>query len=166
MQRRICVKKIGARHFLVMPFLALIYVAISSMEAMAEPVANDETAIRQVLKSTWDKPESPLHVETVAIVSNHALAGWTQGARGGRALMFRNSSGEWMVQACGGDGLKEVKTLEQSSIPSSDAASLASAVSAAESKLPAATRALFSTFDTKSGVDFSETATHEHHSKH
>lgn len=140
-------KKVALHHSFVATFLALLCIEICSTAAIAEPVTKDETVIRQVLKSTWDKSESPLNVEPVVIVSGHALAGWTQGARGGRALLAKQKDGSWIVQACGGDGLKEVKTLEQSDLTPAVAQSLAHAATTAEAKLPAATRAQFSTFD-------------------
>lgn len=146
-------KKIGVHHSLVMTFLALLCITIYSMRAIAQPAATDEAAIRQVLKSTWDKSESPLNVEPVVIVSGYALAGWTQGARGGRALLSKQTDGSWTVQACGGDGLKEVKTLEQSHLSTATAKSLVSAATQAEEKFPADTRALFSTFDAHVGDD-------------
>ncbi len=143
----------------------MLFIAAVSMFAnfALADTGSDEKSIRHILLSTWDKPEAPLQINYVAVVSNHALAGWTQGTRGGRALMFKQASGEWMVQACGGDGLKEIKTLEQSDIASADAKALAERANVAEKTLPDTTRKLLSTFDQQPAA---MPAPHHHHADH
>lgn len=126
--------------------LVALGIASLSNPLLAEPAAGDEAAIRQVLMSTWDKPGAPLAVEPVVIEADHALAGWSQGARGGRALLARQPDGRWTVQVCGGDTLLDSASLERSALPPATARALAAATVRAEAKLPAARRALFSTF--------------------
>ena len=46
----------------------------------------DEAGIRQVLMTTFDKPEARMQVEPIVVQAEHAVAGWIQGERGGRAL--------------------------------------------------------------------------------
>jgi len=108
--------------------------------------AQDESAVSAVLMKTWSRPDAPLSVAPVTIVDNYALAGWVQAERGGRALLLRKPSGEWAVQLCGGDALKEVETLKQSQVPETIARELSARNATAEAKIPPATRVLFSTF--------------------
>ncbi|MFE8644302.1 copper uptake system-associated protein [Sphingomonas sp. NCPPB 2930] len=122
---------------------ALTWNALSAVAA--DPT--DETAIRQVILSTWDKPEARVEVGPVVVAGNRAVAGWTQGQRGGRALMARDQSGHWAVAACGGDSLKDAKTLQSSGMSAAEARQISASLAKAESAVPAARRALFSTFD-------------------
>lgn len=123
-----------------------VALACSALRAIAAEPA-DEVAIRQVILSTWDKPEARVEVGPVVVAGNHAVAGWTQGQRGGRALMARDASGHWAVAACGGDGLKDVKTLESTGMSAAQAKQLSASLAKAEANVAPARRAQFSTFD-------------------
>jgi hypothetical protein len=125
--------------------LAAVIVSVS-LGANAADVSADQTSIRRVLMTTFDKPEARLSVDPVVVVGAHAVAGWTQGERGGRALLLRHGTG-WRITLCAGDGLQQAKTLRDAGIPPSDADALAKGLAIAEGKLPAAQRAKFSTFD-------------------
>ncbi len=126
--------------------VAAATLACSALHAIAAEPA-DEASIRQVILSTWDKPDARVEVGPVVVVGNHAVAGWTQGQRGGRALMARNAAGHWAVAACGGDGLKSAKTLESTGMAPAQARQLSASVAKAEADVAPARRALFSTFD-------------------
>ena len=89
------------------------------------------------MMATWDKPEARLEVAPISIEGGHAVAGWIQGDRGGRALLRRDAQGQWLVAACGGDGLKDPKMLAMAGLSASAARSLASKVVQAESAMPA-----------------------------
>lgn len=106
----------------------------------------DQTQVRQLLMHTFDKPEARLQVDPIVVQGEHAIAGWTQGERGGRALLHRHGSA-WQISVCGGDGLKDPKALADAGIPATDAQRLVQALAQAEARLPAAQRAKFSTFD-------------------
>lgn len=108
--------------------------------------STDQHHVRKVLMSTFDKPESRLQVDPVVVQGDHAIAGWTQGERGGRALLRRHG-GAWQITACGGDGLKDATTLVDAGIPAAEVKTLVQTLGAAEARLPAAQRAKFSTFD-------------------
>lgn len=127
--------------------LAAVAICVTALatQAMAADSA-DQLHVRQVLVSTFDKPESRLQVDPVVVQGDHAIAGWTQGERGGRALLRRHG-GTWQITACGGDGLKDVSTLVDAGIPVADVKVLVQALGAEEARLPAAQRAKFSTFD-------------------
>lgn len=112
------------------------------------PHGNDVAAIRQLLSHTFDKPGvALLQVEPVVVAGAHALVGWVQGERGGRALLQRSGKGEWQVTVCAGDGLKEPNLLQQAGVPSREASALITGTRRAESRLPAATLAKFASFE-------------------
>lgn len=121
-------------------------IASASLGATAADGTADQASIRRVLMTTFDKPEARLSVDPVVVIGDHAVAGWTQGERGGRALLLRHAT-EWRITLCAGDGLKQAKTLREAGIAPSDADALAKGLAIAEGKLPAAQRAKFSTFD-------------------
>ena len=129
-------------------FTALLLILPSLLQAHESVPATDtdESAVRTVLMQTWNQAGTPLVVEPITIVGNYALAGWVQGERGGRALLMRKPDGNWSVQLCGGDGLKDIETLKQSRLPDAVATELATRQTTAEAALPATTRAQFSKF--------------------
>ena len=127
----------------LVPFVVSLASA-ASLQA-AEPT-KDEVSIRHVLMATFDKPEARLVVDPVVVIGAHAVAGWAQGERGGRALLTRHGT-EWHITLCAGDGLKRAKVLREAGISLADADELAKGLATAEAKLPAIQRAKFSTFD-------------------
>ena len=123
-----------------------------------------EDEIRNLLHSTFDKPGSALVVEPVVAVGDHAIAGWSQGELGGRALL-RRRAGAWSLILCSGDGIKSAAALRQAGLPSNEATVLARRLADAERKLPSERLALFSKFE---GVVTMDTSGQHppHHPKH
>lgn len=107
----------------------------------------DDNAIRQLMSTTWDTPDARVEAGPLVIEGRHAIAGWTQGPRGGRALLRRDEQGHWSVAACGGDGLKAPKALQSFGLSPAEAQRLGAALARAERDVPAARLAQFSTFD-------------------
>jgi len=107
----------------------------------------DDAAIRKVMLATWDKPEPRLEISPVVVVEGWAVAGWTQGERGGRALMLRTRRGDWAVLACSGDALKDPTALEMAGMPEDIARRLATSLTQAEANLPASRLAKFASFE-------------------
>ncbi|MDD3354022.1 copper uptake system-associated protein [Zoogloea sp.] len=116
----------------------------------------DQVTIRQLLTSTFAKAASRLQVEPVVVVGDHAIAGWIQGERGGRALLGRHH-GTWRIAACSGDGLKDPKVLIDADVPAAEAGALARGVVEAEAPFTVQQRAKFSSFDGWMRVDRGET---------
>lgn len=121
-------------------------VLCGAIHSAEQPARGDAALIRAVLASTWDKPDAKLIVDPVVVVGDHAVAGWTQGDRGGRALL-RKSDGAWKVVLCSGDPLKQASVLAEAGVPSDAAQELARQTEAAEHNLPAAHVRLLSTFE-------------------
>jgi hypothetical protein len=109
-------------------------------------VASDGDAIRHVLMSTFDKPESRLVVDPVVVSGDHAIAGWSQGDMGGRALLRKKGS-VWDVVLCAGDDLKKADVLTKVGLPVAAAKSLSAGLAAAEAKVAPDRLALFSKFE-------------------
>jgi len=132
-----------------MPFRRRFLLGLSLVAACATlpaRAADDPAAIRHVLMRAFDKPEARLSVEPVVVVGQHAVAGWAQGERGGRALLYRHGDA-WQIAACAGDALKDAKGLREAGVGPADAETLGKALGEAEAKLPAGLRARFATFD-------------------
>lgn len=127
--------------------LVLVGALLASAGALrAAEAGGDAAAVRHVLMSQFDKPEARLSVEPVVVAGDAAVAGWAQGERGGRALLFRHGGG-WQIAICAGDALKDAKVLQEAGVKPADAKTLASALARAEAKLSASQRARLATFD-------------------
>jgi hypothetical protein len=122
---------------------ALIVFWIISGPVIAGP---DDDAVRHRLNLNFYKPESRLLVDPVVVAGGHAIAGWSQGDMGGRALL-RKRDADWEVVLCAGDELKKPETLRKAGIPADQAARLAADVTKAEARLPSERLALFSKFE-------------------
>lgn len=96
--------------------------------------------------ATFDKPDARLVVEPVVVSGDHAIAGWSQGDMGGRALL-RKKGHVWGVVLCAGDDLKKTDVLTKVGLPAAAAKALSASLAAAEAKLPPDRLALFSKFD-------------------
>jgi copper(I)-binding protein len=124
--------------------LVVAIIAFSYSKAVASNA--DEGAIRHLLMSTFDRPESRLVVEPVVVTGGHAIAGWAQGDMGGRALL-RRRHGTWSLILCSGDGIKSADALHHAGVPSADATTLSQQLADAESRLPRERLVLFAKFE-------------------
>ena len=132
-----------------MKWLALItaaFVLVAAALPAAADDGSDTASIRHLMMATFDKPEAPLTVEPVTIHGDVAVAGWSQGDMGGRALL-RRKDGSWTLTLCSGDALKEAASLRTFGLSEADAEALATAVVAAEAGIDPALVAKFSAFD-------------------
>jgi hypothetical protein len=120
--------------------------------------------ITAVMKKQFDRPDAPLTVNPVTVEGDYAVAGWTQGKKGGRALL-QKENGQWRISVCGGDGLTQAKVLESTGMPPTMANKLAAATLAAEAKLSADKRRLFASFEGMLKVG-AEPADHGQHNAH
>lgn len=122
-------------------------VLLTATAAAAQPRATlDADAIRHVMKATWDKPGDGVDVGPIVIVADVAIAGWTQGDMGGRALL-RNKAGVWTVVLCAGDQLKQTEALHMAGIADDTARQLTAALADSESKIAPARVATFARFE-------------------
>jgi hypothetical protein len=143
---------------------ALLFLAASP--ALAQTA--DEPAISKLLHTTFDRPDSRLTIAPVVVAGGHAIAGWTQGEMGGRALL-RKKGESWQLILCAGDGIKSRDALAKAGVSMHDAAALESDLAGAESKLPAQHVAMLSRFEGMVMMDASGNhppVDHGAHAKH
>jgi hypothetical protein len=121
-------------------------VATLALLWIAPAVASDQNAIRAVLMATFDKPDARLVVDPVVVSGDRAIAGWSQGDMGGRALL-RKKGQAWDVVLCAGDDLKKADVLVKVGLTATAAKALSASLAAAESNISPDRRALFSKFE-------------------
>lgn len=102
--------------------------------ALAEN-ATEQQNIQQLMRHNFERSDSPLDVGPITVEGEHAVAGWLQDKRGGRALLRKGPHG-WRVVLCAGDSLLDPTTLRSAGLSDSDAQQLSQAVRNAESKQP------------------------------
>jgi len=105
----------------------------------------DQTAIATLLHETFDRQNAQLTIAPIVVVEDYAVAGWTQGEMGGRALL-RKKAQQWSLILCAGDEIKSADALMRAGVPSQDAATLVRDLAAAESAMPKRQIAMFSRF--------------------
>lgn len=134
--------------------LLLALIAIVTTSCSYGPDA-DASEIRDVLHRMFDRPGTELVIDPVVVGRTHAIADWTQGEMGGRALM-RRTEGKWHVILCSGDGIRNASALEAAGTPPDEARELAANLHAAEQKMPADRISRLSRFEGTVRMDGSE----------
>lgn len=87
--------------------------------AGCQPIVGDRVSVGEIealMHATWDRPDSELAVGPVAVANDFAVADWTQGAMGGRALLDRSQS-RWRVVLCAGDQIRTLEGLVAAGVP-------------------------------------------------
>lgn len=120
-------------------------ILILLLGACSAPGNADRDAILAKMHATWDRPDAALEAGPVVVVGEHAVADWTQGAMGGRALL-RREHGEWITVLCAGDGIRNADGLVAAGVPRETAASLASQLGIAEREVSAGRLARMASF--------------------
>jgi periplasmic copper chaperone A len=109
--------------------------------------AHDEKEhIVELLKEMFEKPDNPLDVAPVVVRGDNAIAGWVQGDKGGRALLWKKE-GTWQLRLCSGDALKNADMLVNANINAEDAKAMVAELAKGEAELDPAVVAKFSTFE-------------------
>jgi hypothetical protein len=120
---------------------------IGAVPIVLPAAANDDSgAIRALIGATWDRSDSKVDTDPVVVSGQHAVASWTQGDRGGRALLKRDGK-LWKVVLCSGDPLTHASSLIDAGVPKSDADIIAQHLAVEEARAPADRRAKFSLFE-------------------
>jgi hypothetical protein len=125
--------------------------------SLAEP--REVAAVRTSLKGMFEKPETPLTVEPIAVAGDYAVAGWEQCEMGGYALL-RKKSGQWDVLLCAGGEIREAKAMQSAGVPADLAAMLSSELARVEGGLPRAKLDKLSSFK---GLVRMDQGQHPHH---
>lgn len=103
--------------------------------AIANPVV-DEGRVREVTEEHFGSRFVPIDVGPIVVSGDHAIADWTQGDYGGRALYERGEYG-WMLLLCSGDSIRRAENLKRAGVPDFNAGFIAEQLAEAEAALPA-----------------------------
>jgi hypothetical protein len=117
---------------------------------MQVSMAGESSQAREIsalIGATYDKPEQRVRTDPVVAVGNYAVASWTQGERGGRALL-RRERGKWIIVLCAGALLRDADGLRQAGVPQNEARQLVQKLARAEVAVPAERRGKFDLFGT------------------
>jgi len=136
--------------------------AAAAATALAAPVTADETTVVQLLHGMSDKPGETFVVEPVVVAVDHAIADWTQGQAGGRALLRRRQQ-QWALILCVGDGIKSAEALQTGGVPAAEAKVLETKLFAAEARLNPERVTRFSRLEELVMMDGKDAESQHHH---
>lgn len=138
--------------------LFLVFSVVLSAETLT-----DEAQIQAVIGKTYDKPNNKVNTTPVSVADDFAIADWTQGERGGRALMKR-INGNWEILACGNDGLKDTKSLIKAGMNEKTASTVIKKLTNLEKSEDPKRLAKFNLFGTPNDpINKNEDDLHKHH---
>ena len=145
--------------YMILLVASIVAYACGSSSALADDKSANQQ-IQTLISTIYDKPNIKIETTPIVVVNEYAIADWTQGERGGRALLQR-INGKWAIMACGADGFKDAKNLADAGIPLPQANSLVAKLTTAEKSIDPHRLHLFSLFGTKN--DPIKKDHHEHH---
>jgi len=127
-------------------FLAFCIIVLFTLTSCdTKQSISDNQKIETSLRSMFETPDNPLHLQPVVAVSDYAVVGWIQGNRGGRAYL-RKKGDVWSVVLCSGEALKGTALLKDMGTPAPIAEQIATQVAAAEASMTEEQRTLLSSF--------------------
>ncbi|MBL8551401.1 MAG: copper uptake system-associated protein [Hyphomonadaceae bacterium] len=124
---------------------AVLGAAVVLSACGAPSTAADEQAIAALMRAAWDRPEASLETGPIAVLGANAVADWTQGPRGGRALLFKRD-GRWSVILCGGEPLRTAEGLSEAGVPLRTARGLAALLAEKERAVSSGRLAVIASF--------------------
>lgn len=113
--------------------------------ACSSASSETEMAIAAVVQQRLDKTDAELVVDPIAANGAFAVAGWTQGEKGGRALLQKGSKG-WLLVLCGGDSLRSMQGLARLGVPQEQAMEITKELAREEKKASAERLAKMASF--------------------
>ncbi len=145
-------------------FLLVLFLVFSG--ALSAEALTDEAQSQAVIGKTYDKPNNKVNTTPISVADDFAVADWTQGKRGGRALMKR-IDGNWEILACGNDGLKDTKSLVKAGMSEKTASAIVKKLSDLEKLEDPKRLAKFNLFGTPNDpINKNEDDPHKHHRHH
>ena len=145
-------------------YLLVLFLVFSG--ALSAESLTDEAQIQAVIGKTYDKPNNKVNTTPISIADDFAVADWTQGKRGGRALMKR-INGNWEILACGNDGLKDTKSLVKAGLSEKTASTIVKKLADLEKLEDPRRLAKFNLFGTPNDpINKNEDDPHKHHRHH
>ena len=145
-------------------YLLVLFLVFSG--ALSAESLTDEAQIQAVIGKTYDKPNNKVNTTPISIADDFAVADWTQGKRGGRALMKR-INGNWEILACGNDGLKDTKSLVKAGMSEKTASTIVKKLADLEKLEDPRRLAKFNLFGTPNDpINKNEDDPYKHHRHH
>lgn len=95
----------------------------------------DESKVRAATEVHFGSALAPIDVGPIVLSGDHAIADWTQGDFGGRALFERGTYG-WSLVLCSGGSIRRADNLKRAGVPDFNAGWIADRLAAAEAALP------------------------------
>lgn len=120
-------------------------VALSGCSASTS-VAEEKTAIINLLQATYGGRSGNLLVDPVIVRTKYAVAGWSRDDSGGRALLHKEG-GAWKVVTQAGAEMRDAQFLKDAGLPEKEAKALYNALIAAERDVPEERLAMFDRFE-------------------
>lgn len=127
-------------------FICAVIHCASNAIAHPQTEAESQERIKALISKTFDQPNLKVQTSPIVIVGKVAIADWTQGEKGGRALLRRKHE-NWEIIACGGAGFKEPQGITAIGISKEIANNITAKLKDAEAKLPAQKIKQFDSFD-------------------
>jgi hypothetical protein len=136
-----------------LPFLGRLVIAAflassitSNVMAHSQTEEESQRRIKSLISSTFDQPNLKVITNPIVIEGKVAIADWTQGSKGGRALLRRKHE-HWEIIACGGAGFKEASGVSAVGISKEIANNITAKLKTEEAKLSAQTIKQFDSFE-------------------
>ena len=145
-------------------YLLVLFLVFSG--ALSAETLTDEAKIQAVIGKTYDKPNNKVNTTPISAIDDFAVADWTQGDRGGRALMKR-INGNWEILACGNDSLKDTKSVVKAGMSEKTASAIVKKLADLEKSEDPKRLAKFNLFGTPNDpINKNEDDPHKHHHHH
>ena len=112
---------------------AAICVASNAI-AHSQTEVESQEKIKVLISKTFDQPNLKVQTTPIVIEGKVAIADWTQGQKGGRALLRRKHA-DWEIIACGGAGFKDPSAIAATGISKEIANNIAAKLKTAEAQL-------------------------------
>lgn len=107
---------------------------VSNAIAHPQTEAESQEKIKALISKTFDQPDLKVQTTPIVIEGKVAIADWTQGQKGGRALLRRKHA-DWEIIACGGAGFKDSSAIAAAGISKGIANNITAKLKTAESSL-------------------------------
>lgn len=118
----------------------------SNVMAHSQTEEESQVKIKSLIASTFDQPSLKVITGPIVLEGKVAIADWTQGDKGGRALLRRKHA-DWEIIACGGAGFKDPSDIAAVGISKEISNSISKKLKSAEAKLPPQKIKQFDSFD-------------------
>ena len=149
--------------------ITCLVIAIAGISYAGGALAHSQTnevsqeKIKTLISKSFDQPNLKVKTNPIVIEGKVAIADWTQGQKGGRALLRRKHN-DWEIIACGGSGFKDPEGIAAIGISKEIATNITAKLKDVEARLSPQQVKQFDSFD--GVVNMVHDAKHSPNSKH